>query len=40
MNEDEARAFIRPIRREVWQWRLIYTVALVAIWNAAPVALG
>lgn len=30
MNIEEYRAFVRPIRREVWGWRLLYTAMLLA----------
>ena len=34
MNEDELRAFIRPIRREVWGWRVLYVLTLWACYCA------
>jgi len=30
MDIEEYRAFVRPIRREVWAWRVLYALMLLA----------
>jgi len=30
MDIEEYRAFVRPIRREVWGWRMLYALMLLS----------
>lgn len=37
MNIEEYRAFVRPIRREVWGWRCLYVATIFAIGATATM---